>query len=230
MSLPAHAPTPTLPTGAGGPLRRAAGRACQRPEALVLEPDALLRLQVCEAVRALGLQAQEATAHEACAWGRGPAAPAAVFVGLDGGACCAPVDPAAVLATGRAAPRPLRVGYAARHPALLAAHRLHRCCDVVLELRVEAGRPRFAHPAPASAVERAALSAREADVLLLLCAGLSTPAVAARLCVSPATARSHCRSVLRKLGARDRRELRTMLLGGGRGPGAGGGEFAPGPC
>jgi DNA-binding CsgD family transcriptional regulator len=39
--------------------------------------------------------------------------------------------------------------------------------------------------------------------------------VAACLCVSPATARSHCRSVLRKLGVRDRRELRALLLGGG---------------
>ena len=45
--------------------------------------------------------------------------------------------------------------------------------------------------------------------------GFVGPAVAARLCVSPATARSHCRSVLRKLGARDRKELRAMLLGGG---------------
>ena len=147
--------------------------------------------------------------------GGGAGSPAAVFTNLDGAGCCPPGEAAAGLGVGRGAERPLFVGYAVRRPALLAAHSLHRCCDVLLELRADAGHPRFAHPLPGSAVERAGLTAREADVLLLLCAGLSTPAVAARLCVSAATARSHCRSVLRKLGARDRKELRAMLLGGG---------------
>jgi DNA-binding CsgD family transcriptional regulator len=136
-------------------------------------------------------------------------------VNLDGASCCATAGPGAGLVTGRDAAGPLRVGYAARAPALLSAHRLHRCCDVLVELRADAGRARFAHPSPGSAVERAGLTAREADVVLLLCAGHTTPAVAACLCVSPATARSHRRSVLRKLGVRDRRELRALLLGGG---------------
>jgi hypothetical protein len=38
------------------------------------------------------------------------------------------------------------------------------------------------------------------------------------LCVSPSTARTHCRAVLRKLGAGDRRALRARFLAG-RGPG-----------
>jgi DNA-binding CsgD family transcriptional regulator len=54
---------------------------------------------------------------------------------------------------------------------------------------------------------------READVLVLLLAGLTTAAIAARLCISPATARSHCRSVLGKLGAPDRTSLRAGLAG-----------------
>jgi len=54
---------------------------------------------------------------------------------------------------------------------------------------------------------------READVLVLVLGGLSTAALAERLCVSPATARTHCRALLRKLGAADRRALRARLLG-----------------
>jgi DNA-binding CsgD family transcriptional regulator len=63
-------------------------------------------------------------------------------------------------------------------------------------------------------VTAAGLTARGADVLVLLLGGLTTAAIAARLCVSASTARSHCRAVLRKLDAGDRRALRARLLAG----------------
>jgi DNA-binding CsgD family transcriptional regulator len=103
-------------------------------------------------------------------------------------------------------------GYAAGAPALLAAHRAHRCCDLVLRLGEAAGRPRLEHLTATDPVTAAGLSVREADVLVLLLGGLTTAAVAARLCIAQSTARSHCRAVLRKLGAPDRRTLRARLL------------------
>ena len=63
------APTPDLPRGAGGPLRRAAGRV-SAPPALVIEPDPLARLLVEPAVAALGF----AILRDAC--GIGAAGPA----------------------------------------------------------------------------------------------------------------------------------------------------------
>ena len=81
-------------------------------------------------------------------------------------------------------------------------------------LRLAAGRsgaPELVHLPAADPVAAAGLSLREADVLVLLLQGLTTPAVAARLSVAPSTARSHCRAVLRELGVRDRRGLRVLL-------------------
>jgi DNA-binding CsgD family transcriptional regulator len=85
---------------------------------------------------------------------------------------------------------------------------------MVLRLAAAAGRPRFAHLSPTDAVTAAGLTPREADVLVLLLRGSTTAAVGARLCVSPSTARTHCRAVLRKFGAGDRRALRALLLAG----------------
>jgi DNA-binding CsgD family transcriptional regulator len=175
--------------------------------AAVVEADPLLRLHVVAAARRLGFSPadEEPGRH---IW---PAAPAAVFVGLDTVEAC----PRCGLAAGRreAASAPLVVGYATGGRELLVAHRLHACCDLVLELRAVAGRACFAYLPAGGAVERAGLTPREADVLVLVLAGLSTTALAERLCVSPATARTHCRALLRKLGAADRRALRTRLLG-----------------
>jgi DNA-binding CsgD family transcriptional regulator len=106
------------------------------------------------------------------------------------------------------------VGYGAGPSPLLAAHRAHGCADLVLQLGAAAGRPCFVHLPAADAVTAAGLTVREADVLVLLLGGLTTASVAARLCVSTSTARSHCRAVLRKLGAGDRRALRARLLVG----------------
>jgi DNA-binding CsgD family transcriptional regulator len=107
----------------------------------------------------------------------------------------------------------MTVGYAAGATELLAAHRVHACCDVVLALRAVAGRARFVYPPEGGLVADARLTPREADVLVLLLGGLSTADVAARLCVASATARSHCRALLRKFGAPDRRALRARLMG-----------------
>jgi len=108
----------------------------------------------------------------------------------------------------------LLVGYGTGPMELLAAHRLHRCTDLVLALSAVAGRPRLLHLPSGDRLARAGVTSREADVLVLLMAGLATADIARRLCVSPSTARSHCRAVLRKLGAGDRRALRARILAG----------------
>jgi DNA-binding CsgD family transcriptional regulator len=116
-------------------------------------------------------------------------------------------------------------------PALLAVHRAHGCADLVLLLVAGADGPRFAHLPGRDPVTEAGLTRREADVLVLLLGGLTTPAVAGRLGVSTSTARSHCRAVLRKLGAGDRRSLRALLLADSAGPGCAplAGPLAAGP-
>jgi DNA-binding CsgD family transcriptional regulator len=216
------APPPTLPVGAGGPLWRAAGRAGPAADgaacglrAAIVEHDALLRLQVEQAVRALGFR--PAVGDEEVA---------ATFVGLDEAGLPCGGRPAARSRRGG-----VRVGYAARAVSLLAAHRLHRCCTVLLELRPGPGGPVFVHPSQ-SLLEPPALTPREADVLLLVVSGFTTDAVAATLCVAPATARSHCRAVLRKMGVADRRGLRRLLLPAAVLPaapprGAGSGSYEP---
>ena len=247
-----EAPTPHLPRGAGGPLRRAAGRVSadqaadrataeqcsgshaaiargavapqavavragrQAALALVFEPDRLARLLVVPAVAALGFRVAECAS--ACGAGL---APSAVFVPLERANDCrraceearrvAQGPPAAGLSAASGRREPLVVGYGAR-AGLLSAHRAHHCADVVLRLTEAAGRPRFRHLPVADAVTAGGLTAREADVLVLLLEGLTTIAVGSRLCVSRSTARTHCRAVLRKLGVGDRRELRALLL------------------
>ena len=232
----AESPTPHLPRGADGPRRRAAGRVSpgraggpQAPAArrvpgqrvaLVLEPDSLARLLVVPAATALGFRVFEDAS--ACVEGL---APSVVFVPLgqvddcrQACKCARRAAPALRAPPGRPASlgrvAPLVVGYGACAPGLLSAHRAHRCADVVLSLTAAVGRPCFAHLPAVDVVTSAGLTLREADVLVLLLRGLTTAAIGARLCVSPSTARTHCRAVLRKIGAGDRRALRALLLAG----------------
>jgi len=177
--------------------------------AVVLEPDPLLRLLVAPAAAALGFTvAGEAEAAAS------DCRPAAVFVSLDRESDCRLACAAARSGEASRGRPPLVVGYGAGPAPLLAAHRAHGCADVVLRLAAVEGRPRLVHLAATDAVSVAGLTGREADVLVLLLGGLTTGAIAARLCISVSTARSHCRAVLRKLAAGDRRALRARLLAG----------------
>ena len=87
-----------------------------------------------------------------------------------------------------------------------------------------------AHPAPAgpglpstgpaarpaaTAPEIAALTEREREVVALVAAGLSNDEIAARLVVSPLTAKTHVSRAMTKLAARDRAQLVVIAYASG---------------
>jgi DNA-binding NarL/FixJ family response regulator len=64
-------------------------------------------------------------------------------------------------------------------------------------------------------VELGELTEREREVMTHVAAGLSNEEIAARLVISPATAKTHVSRILMKLGARDRAQLVVMAYESG---------------
>ena len=62
---------------------------------------------------------------------------------------------------------------------------------------------------------RERLTEREHEVLLLVVTGMTNDEVAARLVISPATAKTHLSRILAKLGARDRAQLIVLAYESG---------------
>jgi DNA-binding NarL/FixJ family response regulator len=56
---------------------------------------------------------------------------------------------------------------------------------------------------------------READVLRALASGATTPQIAAQLCVSPLTVRTHIRNLLRKKNLHNQRQLALFAVRSG---------------
>jgi DNA-binding NarL/FixJ family response regulator len=79
--------------------------------------------------------------------------------------------------------------------------------------------PRAAAPDPAPlrapAASLAAITGREREVLALIATGLSNSEIAARLCISEATAKTHVGHLLTKLNARDRVHLVILAFQAG---------------
>ena len=112
----------------------------------------------------------------------------------------------------RSRPRsPVAIVYVLRDPLAAALHALHGCASTVLVLDVTAQGARLSPAAVPPALAGAGLSAREIDVLALLLARRTNTEIAATLGVAPTTVRSHCRALLRKLGAGDRRALWRLV-------------------
>jgi DNA-binding CsgD family transcriptional regulator len=114
-------------------------------------------------------------------------------------------------ASGRAAIGARSILYVVRDPLAAELHRVHGCSDLACVFWPEEGGGRFESLAWPGRLDSACLTPREADVLALLLARRTNQEIAAQLVLSPATVRAHCRAVLRKLGARDRRHLWTLL-------------------
>lgn len=66
--------------------------------------------------------------------------------------------------------------------------------------------------ANSDAAHRTALTPREAEILTLVAAGLSNPAIAARLCIGESTVKTHLLHVFEKLGVSDRTRAVTRAM------------------
>jgi DNA-binding CsgD family transcriptional regulator len=101
--------------------------------------------------------------------------------------------------------------YVLADPLAAELHRLHGCASVVCVFFPDTAGGRL-EPLPSPGrLEAAGLTPREAEVLALLLARRTNAEIREQLVLSEATVRAHCRSVLRKLGAADRRALWAAL-------------------
>jgi DNA-binding CsgD family transcriptional regulator/tetratricopeptide (TPR) repeat protein len=90
-------------------------------------------------------------------------------------------------------------------------HQLARTCrDLLKRAGAPTRRGRGTSAVP-GALRAAGVTSREMDVLTLVSAGLTNAEVAARLYLSPRTVETHVTSLLAKLGAADRGQLRTRV-------------------
>jgi DNA-binding CsgD family transcriptional regulator len=101
--------------------------------------------------------------------------------------------------------------YVVRDPLAAELHRVHGCSDVACVFWPDEGGGRFESLGWPGRLDSAGLTPREAEVLALLLARRTNQEIAAYLVLSVSTVRAHCRAVLRKLGARDRRHLWALL-------------------
>jgi DNA-binding NarL/FixJ family response regulator len=70
----------------------------------------------------------------------------------------------------------------------------------------------FGHPASVDMAEAESLTGREQEVLQMMAAGLGNKEIAARLRISPNTAKFHVARILAKLGAGSRTEAVSMAM------------------
>jgi DNA-binding NarL/FixJ family response regulator len=98
------------------------------------------------------------------------------------------------------------VRVAARGDALLSPSVTRR---LITDIASRPQRPRT------PSVELTALTEREREVLTLVAAGLSNDEIAARLFLSPLTAKTHVSRIMTKLNARDRAQLVVMAYESG---------------
>jgi DNA-binding CsgD family transcriptional regulator len=130
--------------------------------------------------------------------------------GLLGVAHC-PVRRAVRPSRDRVAAASAPVLYVLGDPLVAELHRLHGCVDLAYVFWPGEEGGRLEPLAWPGRLESAGLTPREADILALLLARRTNEEIAAQLVLSLSTVRAHCRAVLRKMGARDRRHLWTLL-------------------
>jgi len=182
---------------------------------LVEDGDALVRAAVVRLVEKDGMGAQDGSSIS----GERPSS-LLRFVGvhgLVGVAACplrrrelatpSPTEPYAVRTRGSST----TVLYVLRDYLAAELHRLHRCADHFCVFVPDDRGGRLEPLARPGRLEIAGLTPREADVLALLLARRTNPEIAQQLVLSEATVRAHCRAVLRKVGAVNRRALWGLL-------------------
>jgi DNA-binding NarL/FixJ family response regulator len=101
--------------------------------------------------------------------------------------------------------------------ALLAPSVTRRLVEEFTRRPVPQARPAAPDPAPVlvPAPSLAGITGREREVLALIATGLSNSEIAARLCISEATAKTHVGHLLTKLNARDRVHLVILAFQAG---------------